>query len=99
MKFAYVAGLIYKQHILRFKMLIYRKTRGNAITLIENIENVEEEFNKSSLKKSIYVVVFQESESMRSGIMKICESFSSGVYFFLLISIIDTILAAAQLYR
>ncbi len=81
MRFAYMAGLIMKDSIMRFKMLIYRKTRGNAMTIIENMESSgADDITKSAQKKSIYVVIFQESEALRASIRKICESFSDSVY-------------------
>lgn len=79
-RFAYLVGLIEKKNIFRLKMLIYRKTRGNAVTIIENIFDSEPDFVQTVLNKSIYVIMFQESEALRSGIVKICESFENGVY-------------------
>lgn len=79
-RFAYLAGLVPKKSILRFKMMIYRKTRGNAITIIENVLDLDPELLETARNKSIYVIVFQESEAMRGGIVKICEAFDNGVY-------------------
>jgi V-type H+-transporting ATPase subunit a len=79
-KFGYLAGLIPKKSILRFKMMIHRKTRGNAITIIENIIDLDPELLATALNKSIYVIIFQESQTMREGIARICKAFENGVY-------------------
>ena len=80
MKFAYLTGLVAKKSLMRFKMMIYRKARGNAITIIENIFDFDPDLQNAALNKAIYVIIFQESESLRGNIQKICESFEDGVY-------------------
>jgi len=79
-RFSYLAGLILKENILRFKKLIYRVTRGNAMTIIEDIKNTDQQALKTALKKSIYVVIFQESENLRAAITRVCDSFESEVF-------------------
>jgi len=80
MRFGYLAGLVPNKSILRFKMMIHRKTRGNAITIIESIIDLDPELMATALTKSIYVIIFQESQAMRQGITKICEAFHNGAH-------------------
>jgi len=42
--------------------------------------DLEPDFVYTVLNKSIYVIMFQESENLRKGVTRICESFENGVY-------------------
>ena len=84
MKFSYVAGLIPKDETFRFKRLLFRKTHGNVVTIIHDMENALESFDKKKIEKSLYVVIFRDSEVIKGTVYKVCEAFSSDMYFCLI---------------
>lgn len=85
MVFSYVAGLIPKDECFRFKRLLFRRTRGNVLTVTHDMESSLESFDKKKVDKSLYVVIFRDSENIREAITKVCESFSNDMYSIMLI--------------
>lgn len=85
MVFSYVAGLIPKDECFRFKRLLFRRTRSNVLTVTHDMENPLENFDKKKVDKSLYVVIFRDSENIREAITKVCESFSNDMYFLIVI--------------
>jgi V-type H+-transporting ATPase subunit a len=77
MAFSYVAGLIPKEENFRFKRLVFRQTRGNALTIIHDMESSIENFDKTKVDKSLYVVIFRDSEVLRRTVTRVCEAFNS----------------------
>lgn len=71
----HLAGTINKDEELRFKKLIFRATRGNALTYFEDFNNQIRDYYGNGTQKSVYVVIFQEGSSVREKIVKICDSF------------------------
>ncbi len=82
MVFSYVAGLIPKEEAFRFKRLLFRRTRGNVVTVLHHLEKPIETFDKKTVDKTLYVVIFRESDVLRNSVMKVCESFSNEMYPF-----------------
>lgn len=80
MLFSYVAGLISKDDSFRFKRLLFRRTRGNVVTIIRNMEGVLESFEKKKVEKALYVVVFRDTETLRVTVNKVCEAFGNEMY-------------------
>lgn len=74
MKYVYLVGLIKMEDIFKFKRLIFRSTRGNAIVYIKNIDIPFQSFEGINTKKSVYIIVYKESEHLKLRIKKICES-------------------------
>jgi len=77
MAFSYVAGLIPKGDNFRFKRLLFRQTRGNVLTIIHDMEGSIEGFDKKKVDKSLYVVIFRDSETLRNTVMRVCEAVNS----------------------
>eukprot|EP00824_Muranothrix_gubernata_P005823 TRINITY_DN175_c0_g1_i1.p1 TRINITY_DN175_c0_g1~~TRINITY_DN175_c0_g1_i1.p1 ORF type:complete len:838 (+),score=142.13 TRINITY_DN175_c0_g1_i1:2-2515(+) len=75
--FNYIAGVINSEDQIRFKRMIFRATRGNAVTVFEDMGNPIEDFEGNQILKTIYVIVFKEGETIRQKVIRICDSFSS----------------------
>lgn len=60
---------------MRFKKLIFRTTRGNALTYFSDFPNPIEDYYGKKQWKTVYVVVFQEGDTLRDKITRICDSF------------------------
>jgi V-type H+-transporting ATPase subunit a len=71
----HIAGTINKDEEFRFKKLIFRATRGNALCYFDDFKDPIRDFYGNPVIKSVYVVIFQEGGSIREKIMKICDSF------------------------
>ena len=72
MKFAKVAGVIARSDCERFKRLIFRVCRGNSVVIFSNLDpSIDDE-----VVKSVYVILYQEGESLKNRITKICDAFS-----------------------
>jgi len=77
MVFSYIAGLIPTEEKFRFKRLLFRRTRGNVLTVLHDLEKPIETFDKKTIEKTLYVVIFRESEILRTGVTRVCEAFST----------------------
>lgn len=75
-----IAGTLDQNELLRFKKLIFRATRGNALTYFKNFKAPMQDFYGKDQFKSVYVVVFQEGEVLREKIGRICDSFMGERY-------------------
>jgi V-type H+-transporting ATPase subunit a len=80
MTFSYIAGLIPKEECMRFKRLLFRRTRGNVVTVLHDLEVPIETFDKKKVDKTLYVVIFRESDVLRQGVTRVCEAFSADMY-------------------
>ena len=78
--FSYIAGLIPQEERLRFKRLLFRRTRGNIVTVLHDLEKPVLTYDKQEMKKSMYVAIFRESQALHTTVMKVCEAFSSEMY-------------------
>jgi hypothetical protein len=76
-KFSFIAGLIPKEDRMRFKILVFRRTRGNAMTVLHDLENPILTFDKKKVEKTLYVVIIRETDLLRSAITRICDAFGS----------------------
>ena len=71
----HIAGTINKDEEFRFKKLIFRATRGNALTYFDDFQQPIKDYYGNECQKSVYVVIFQDGSSVRDKILKICDSF------------------------
>lgn len=71
----HIAGTIDKVEEMRFKKLIFRATRGNALCYFDDFKAPIKDYYGNVTQKSVYVVIFQEGGSMREKIIRICDSF------------------------
>lgn len=69
----HIAGTIETTEKERLKKLLFRATRGKALTYFYDFEVM----NAAGVKqqKSVYIVVFQEGRMIRERIVRICDSF------------------------
>jgi hypothetical protein len=54
----HVAGTINTEEVFRFKRLIFRATRGNAITHFQEFPRPIYDYYDNPMQKSVYVVLF-----------------------------------------
>lgn len=82
---SYLTGIINKVDTLTFKRLVFRATKGNTFTFIEDVHEDmltllgQQNRKEKALEKSIFLLIFQGgSESfMKKKLVKICESFQA----------------------
>lgn len=75
---SYLAGTINTDEILRFKKMVYRATRGKALTYFQEMaaSGLHDYAGKQDNRhRSVYVIIFQEGATMRDKLIKICDSF------------------------
>ncbi len=77
--FTYIAGLIRKEDAMRLKRLIFRKSRGNAMTLIEDVPRGRSGELMQVREQCVYVVIFR-GDLLRSSLKVVCETFTKHVY-------------------
>ncbi|CDW80575.1 v-type atpase 116kda subunit family protein [Stylonychia lemnae] len=70
---AHIAGTIEVEEKSRLKKLLFRATRGKALTFFQDFE-VRTPDGKHKTK-TVYIVVFQEGRQLRDRIVRICDSF------------------------
>lgn len=71
----YMAGTINQDEVERFKRLLFRATRGKVLQFYQEIEAPLKDFNGNFLRKSVYVLAFEEGTHFRDKVGKICDSF------------------------
>jgi V-type H+-transporting ATPase subunit a len=74
----YLAGTINKDEIMRFKKMVYRATRGKALTYFNDMDSAGLQDYAGGLDRrarTVYVIVFQEGQHMREKLVRICDSF------------------------
>ncbi len=69
----HVAGTIDPNERERLKKLLFRATRGKALTYFSDFTVKNQQ--GSVVPKTVYIVVFQEGRQMRERIVRICDSF------------------------
>jgi V-type H+-transporting ATPase subunit a len=73
-----MAGTIAKDESLRLKKMIYRATRGKALTYFQDLQNADLRDYTGSFRvdtKTVYLIIFQEGSNVREKLTKICDSF------------------------
>ena len=69
-----IAGTIDLDETTRLKKLLFRATRGKALTYFS--EYLQPKTSTApEKKKAVYIVVFQEGRNLRDKIVRICDSF------------------------
>ncbi len=75
---SYLAGTIAKDEMFRFKKMVFRATRGKALTYFRDLDQSGLTDYTGALDnklRTVYVIVFQEGQHLRSRLQKICDSF------------------------
>ena len=73
MLITHIAGTIDTDEKERLKKLLFRATRGKALTYFQEFEIKQADGKMRS--KSVYIVVFQDGRMIRERIVRICDSF------------------------
>ena len=77
---SYMAGTIQKEEEMKFKRMIFRASRGRALTYFNDL-NPEVQYDYAGIldkkMRCVYVIVFQEGQSTRNKLSKICDSFNA----------------------
>ena len=63
---------------MRFKKMVYRATRGKALTYFNDLNTKGLKDYAGALDhrlRSVYVIVFQDGQHIRDKLNKICDSF------------------------
>lgn len=69
----HIAGTIDSDEKERLKRLLFRATRGKALTHFSDFE--ADNSSGKKIGKSVYIVVFQDGRQIRDRIVRICDSF------------------------
>lgn len=71
---SHIAGTIEVDEKARLKKLLFRATRGKALTFFHDFE-IQVPGMEKPKGKTVYIVVFQEGRQLRDRIVRICDSF------------------------
>jgi V-type H+-transporting ATPase subunit a len=75
--FSKIAGIIEDEDIIRFKRMIFRITRGNALTAFYEVKEPEEDVKKkSNTKKSLFFIMYQgdSAGNIANRLGRICDT-------------------------
>lgn len=64
--------------IERLRRLIFRSTKGKSYMYIQEYHDDDEDINAK--KRSVYIIVFWDGETIREKIQKVCDSFTGQRY-------------------
>ena len=70
----HIAGTIEVEEKVRLKKLLFRATRGKALTFFKDFEVNAGDIAKHK-SKTVYIIVFQDGRQLRDKIVRICDSF------------------------
>ena len=75
---SYMAGPIVKEEMMKFSRMVFRATRGKALTYLEDLSHegqIDYAGYTDKQLRTVYVIIFQEGGTIRTQLKKICESF------------------------
>ena len=75
--FSRIAGIIENEDIIRFKRMVFRITRGNALSVFYEVNQVDGDIkNKSDEKKSVFFIMYQgdQSGNISNRLGRICDT-------------------------
>ena len=78
-----VAGVISQYDIPRLRKIIFRATKGKSFMLVQDFEEEEEEDQLPNIqqeKRSVYIIVYWDGDTISEKIQRICDSFSGKRY-------------------
>jgi V-type H+-transporting ATPase subunit a len=76
-KIGTICGTLDTAEAERFRRMIYRSTRGQVLTHFSDLDAHIKNFEGEEVQKTVYVLMFQEMESLRTRINRVCDSFNS----------------------
>ena len=71
----HIAGTIHVDEVDRMKRMIFRATRGKALSYFKEIKTPTIDFTGRKIHKAVFVVLFQEGDYMRKRITSAADSF------------------------
>jgi V-type H+-transporting ATPase subunit a len=80
LSFVYLAGLIDTDSAFSFERLLFRRTRGNVVVVLNDIDAAIENTDKSTLEKKLFILIFRESEFVKRSVISVCKAFGSEVH-------------------
>ena len=75
-----IVGTIETSEKERFKKLIFRATRGNALAHFRDFDKPIINYSGQQVYKAVYVVMFPDGDAIKNKINKICDSFMGEKY-------------------
>lgn len=72
-----LAGIINRDEVQRIKRIVFRACRGNALIHTIPILRQLKEYSGEKILKDVYIITFQEGDSLRAKLTRICESFNT----------------------
>lgn len=75
-----IIGTIQMNEKERFKKLVFRATRGNALCHFKDFEKPIIDYYGNEIHKTVYVVMFPDGEAIKEKISKLCDSFLGEKY-------------------
>ncbi|KAK3785191.1 hypothetical protein RRG08_008530 [Elysia crispata] len=79
-KLGFVAGVILRERIPSFEVMLWRVCRGNVFLRQADIDSpLEDPITGDSVHKSVFIIFFQ-GEQLKSRIKKICEGYRATLY-------------------
>ena len=72
---AHLAGTIFQSEKERLQRLIFRATRGTALTYFQDIEQPFIDYKGAKFYKTVYIVIYQEGEYFTEKLNTIIASF------------------------
>lgn len=77
LSFSYIAGLILHEDRVRFKQMLFRRARGNIVTVLHDLEKPVMGYDGKTQKKTMYVAIIREGTVLQGVVRRVCEAFSS----------------------
>jgi V-type H+-transporting ATPase subunit a len=72
-----LAGIINRGEAQRMKRIIFRASRGNALVHTIPVEKSIREYSGDETLKDVYIITFQEGETLRAKLTRVWESFNT----------------------
>ena len=69
-----IAGVVEKAEVERLRRLIFRATRGKFVMFIKDCDDDEQV--QGGPRRSVYIIMYWDGQTIRDRIEKICDSFS-----------------------
>lgn len=86
MRLSFITGTIPTEDAMRFTRMLFRLTRGNVWTILQEVSDIhiddsffEMETSKSE-KRSVFLLIFHGGDRIKNTLIKVCDSFASSRY-------------------
>jgi vacuolar-type H+-ATPase subunit I/STV1 len=75
-----IAGVVETSEVERLRRLVFRATKAKSFMHVEQFLHPEMEGVKSINPKSVYIITFQDGQTIKDKITRICDSFTGQRY-------------------